>query len=479
MPSEISNKSKKSILKDPLAYYSRHFPDADKTVLADLEQYTSEYRNLKDKQKGLQNRSHEFSHMIGQARKNHQPVVDLIKDMKDISKQVKTSSYQLSQLEDIILEIVTPRIEETSHDTKAMKYNWQREYPGSESKLADIQIRLLEEDKTADWNDYVKQNKAASLYHLNEWRNIIMMSFGHPSYYLYAHDTGDNIVGILPLIRLQSRLFGDFLVSVPYFNYGGAVADTPEIERYLIEHANNLAQKLGVQHIEFRDDLERQEMPARTNKVNMMLALPNNIQDLWEGFTPKLRAQIRRPQRENPDVHLGHLNLLDDFYRVFSINMRDLGTPVYHKSFFSNILSTFPENSHILVIKHQGKTVSAAFLVGYKDTLEIPWASSLRKVNHMSMNMMMYWEVLKFAIRNDFRYFDFGRSSKNAGTFRFKQQWGAIPKPLYWHYWLRDGNNMPLMNPTNPKYALMINIWKRLPISLTKWIGPSIVKNLP
>jgi FemAB-related protein (PEP-CTERM system-associated) len=211
----------------------------------------------------------------------------------------------------------------------------------------------------------------------------------------------------------------------------------------------------------------------------MILPLPGEESELWNSFAPKLRAQIRRPQRENPQVYFNESTALDEFYSVFSRNMRDLGTPVYSKSFFCSILDYFTKQSHIIVIKLDHRPVAAAFLLGHGDTLEIPWASTIREVNHYSINMLLYWEVLRFAIKKRYVYFDFGRSSKGTGTYRFKQQWGAQPKPLYWHYWLKNGGDLPSLNPSNPKYALMINIWKRLPIPITNLIGPMVVKNLP
>ncbi|MEJ2452249.1 MAG: FemAB family PEP-CTERM system-associated protein, partial [Gammaproteobacteria bacterium] len=310
-------------------------------------------------------------------------------------------------------------------------------------------------------------------------RDVIKKTFGHDGYYLYAINKNGIVKGILPLILMKSRLFGKFFVSMPYFNYGGAIADHPDIELMLMEAADKHAATINVAHIEYRDDIARRQYPARENKVNMILPLPSCKQDLWESFTPKLRAQIKRPQRENIEIQHGGLDLLKDFYAVFARNMRDLGTPVYGKSFFYNILNAFPNESSILTISLEGKAVAAAFLLGYGDTLEIPWASSIRSVNHLSINMLMYWEVLSFAVNKGFKYFDFGRSSKDAGTYKFKKQWGASPKQLYWHYWLPPGEKMPSLNPHNPKFNLAINLWRRLPITLTKLIGPGIVKNLP
>ncbi|MDT8282905.1 MAG: FemAB family PEP-CTERM system-associated protein, partial [Gammaproteobacteria bacterium] len=283
----------------------------------------------------------------------------------------------------------------------------------------------------------------------------------------------------LPLVRLKSRLFGDLLVSMPYFQHAGAIADHPLIEQKLMQHANQQADKLGIEHIEYRDDITRENMPVQSHKVNMVLALPEDSDNLWQSFSSKLRAQIRRPQRENPETLFGREELLNAFYAVYSRNMRDLGSPVHSKNFIANILRYFPDNSWLVVVKLKNRPVGAALLLADGDTMEIPLASTIRDVNHLSLNMLLYWNVLQFAIDKGVKYFDFGRSTRGANTYRFKQQWGAKPQALYWHYWLSEGSSLPGLNPDNPKFALIIYLWKRLPIKLSQWIGPHIVKNIP
>jgi FemAB-related protein (PEP-CTERM system-associated) len=282
---------------------------------------------------------------------------------------------------------------------------------------------------------------------------------------------------------MKSRLFGNKLVSLPFFQRGGAIADSQLIESELVQAAATYGSKLGVDFIEYRDDIPRKDLPepsaVQTHKVNMVLPLPATQEDLWQGFTSKLRAQIRRAQREHAEVFIGGKEYLNDFYSVYSRNMRDLGSPVQSKHFIKNILLHFPHNSWLIIIKLQQRPVAAGFLLGSGDTMEIPLASTIRDVNHLSMNMFLYWEVLKFSIKQNYSQFDFGRSSKNAGTYRFKQQWGAKPKQLYWHYWLGNSETPPSMNPSNPRYALIIKLWKRLPMVLANLLGPAIVKNLP
>ena len=93
--------------------------------------------------------------------------------------------------------------------------------------------------------------------------------------------------------------------------------------------------------------------------------------------------------------------------------------------------------------------------------------------------MLLYWTVFKFACDRSFKTFDFGRSTPDEGTYRFKEQWGAKPVPLYWYYWIGKGGELPELNPKNPKYRVAIAMWKKLPVSVTKVVGPSIVRNLP
>jgi FemAB-related protein (PEP-CTERM system-associated) len=212
----------------------------------------------------------------------------------------------------------------------------------------------------------------------------------------------------------------------------------------------------------------------------MRLELPQDSGELWKTFPSKLRSQIRRPEKEGMYVKSGGDEELDSFYAVFSVNMRDLGTPVYSKEFFRTVMKEFPETAWIsTVYTKTGDPAASGFFVGFKNIVEIPWASSLRWYNHCSPNMLLYWSALKSSCEKGYSVFDFGRSTPDEGTFKFKEQWGAKPVQLYWQYWMRNGGLLPQLNPKNPKYRIAIKIWQHLPVSLTRLIGPGIVKNLP
>lgn len=336
------------------------------------------------------------------------------------------------------------------------------------------------DDDRADWDAFVDSMVEAESYHPYEWRKVFERVFGHYCIYLIARDAFGRVSGILPLVQLKSRIFGNFLVSVPGFNYGGTLAMTDTVRRELISFAWSLAKELGASHVELRHRARVEaDLPYRDDKVAMQLILPDTSDELWQGFSSKLRAQVRRPTKEGATCEEGGIELLDDFYAVFSRNMRDLGTPVFPKDLFGEMCASFPDNTRIFIVRLDGNPCAAGITYGFRDRLEIPSASSLREYNRVSVNMLLYWTVLQYAVREGYRQFDFGRSTINAGTYRFKKQWGAKPDQLHWHYCLPPGASLPELNPQNPKFRLATKVWQRLPLGLANALGPRIVRNLP
>ncbi len=330
------------------------------------------------------------------------------------------------------------------------------------------------------WDNYAQSSPLTSGYHQSGWRRIIEEAFGHETYYLAAQEDNGSVHGVLPLVLLASRGFGRFLVSLPFVNYGGIVANAPESYRLLEASAIEKAKALDATHIELRhESLMKTAWVSTERKVSMRLSLPNSYELLLKGFPSKLRSQVRRAQKEGMTVRVGGSECLGEFYAVFSRCMRDLGTPVYAKEFFAKILEVFPKEAHICIVSHGDVPVAAGFLYGFRSTMEIPWAASDKRFNRLAPNMLLYGTVLEYACQQGFQVFDFGRSSPDSGTYRFKEQWGAQPHQLYWYYWMGDGRQVPQLNPQNPKYALAIRVWQKLPLAVANLLGPHIVKHLP
>lgn len=330
------------------------------------------------------------------------------------------------------------------------------------------------------WNEFVEKHPQSKLYHLQEWNQMVQRTFGHPIKYFVLGNNG-TVEGVLPLTDFKSILFGHIGVSLPFVNYGGPLMQDPDQNNHLFRHLTSIREKQNFKSIELRlDEAVETELPCRQHKVTFHLELPDDPDVLFKSFKAKLRSQIRRPLKENMYAKTGGMELLEDFYQVFTENMRDLGTPVLPKHFFESIFETFPERASIVTVYTSDHIPAAAsFLINYKNCMEIPWASSVRKFNRFSPNMLLYWQSLQHAIALNCKVFDFGRCTPDTGTYRFKKQWGAIEKRLYWYYILPDQTEMPDVDPKNPKYDLFVKIWQKLPLPLARSVGPWIIKHIP
>ena len=343
-----------------------------------------------------------------------------------------------------------------------------------------VSVRLIDDADAQAWDRFVESAPAACAYHRYAWRHVVRQAFGHATYYFAAREASGEIIGVLPLVRLKSLLFGDFLISLPYFNFGGVLARSDAVAEQLTDAAVEQARELGCRHLELRHSANAcPDWPVRTDKVAMLLPLPDSAEALLKKLPSKLRSQIKRPLREGAVSASGGAELLDEFYDVFARTMHSLGTPVYPRRFFSAILDALPERTRLFVVRVQGRAVAAGLTVAHGAGLEIPWAASLRSANALSVNMLLYWNVLEYACEQGFKTFDFGRCTPDSGTYRFKKQWGAEASQLYWHYWLRNGGEPPRLNPANPKYHFAVSAWRRLPLALANRLGPLIVRNLP
>lgn len=330
-----------------------------------------------------------------------------------------------------------------------------------------------------EWDEFVMAHPHASGYHLWRWRYVFERAFGRDSVYLIAH-RGGVAVGILPLVLFRTWLFGRFVVSLPFVNYGGVVADDDDAARALLERAKDVARAGRFGHVELRHRSRQfEELPCKQHKVGMVLPLPASIDQAWAAIDRKARNQVRKAEKSGLVVESGGRELLPAFYRVFAQNMRDLGTPVYSRRLFDEVFAQFPAATRVFAVRHDATTVAAGIAYQHRDGVEVPWASSLSKYRAMCPNNLLYWRIIEWAIGQGLRTLDFGRSTPGEGTYQFKQQWGAIPQPLYWEYGLITRRAMPDHSPKNPKFDRMIAVWKQLPVSVASALGPRIVRSIP
>jgi FemAB-related protein (PEP-CTERM system-associated) len=312
------------------------------------------------------------------------------------------------------------------------------------------------------------------------WLAVLARGLDHTPHCLVLEE-GHEVRGLLPLVHVQSALFGRFLVSLPYLNYGGPVAEDDDAARLLVDRAVGLADELGVRHLELRNSVAV-DHPALTmrpgHKVQMQLELPATAERLWLGLDSSVRSQVRKGWKNGLRAVWGGEDLLDEFYGVFSRNMRDLGTPVFGRALFHAVVRQFPGRAEFCVIRSRSRPLAAALLLHGWGITEVPSASSLKAYNRSCANMLLYWNLLERATDRGQSALDFGRSTPDSPTFKFKKQWGAVPHPAPWQYYVRRGA-VSDVRPDNPKFRLLIHAWRRLPVPLTRLIGPPIVRGIP
>lgn len=329
-----------------------------------------------------------------------------------------------------------------------------------------------------DWSDYLSRHPQGRVLHDPRWAMLMQKAYGNRPFYLTAHN-GKKITGVLTLVEQRSVLFGSHLSSLPYFDAAGILADDDNAADTLIARARELLVSRNVKWVELKHFAPIDgKLPCRTDKVNLYLPLPESPDALWQQLKPKVRNQIRKARQSQLTVHQGDVELLSEFYTVYTRNMRDLGSPSHHRRFFELIVDHFHQAAAVFVIKSGNRPVAAAFTLTDRDGLYVPWAGSDWRARSACPNMLLYWSMLSYACERGMNRFDFGRSTRDSGTYRFKKQWGAHEQPLHWQYLLRPGQALPDLRPDRGKYRAMVACWRRLPTPAARTLGPYVIGKL-
>lgn len=339
-------------------------------------------------------------------------------------------------------------------------------------------IRVDQYNGSGDaWDAFVSAQHGYTHFHRFGWRSVMSRVFGHECLYLEARNSEGQLVGVLPLVRVRSVLFGHYLVSMPFLNYGGPIGTEAGI-RALVDEAIEVARRDNVKLLELRS---RSELPISLavshRKITVLLDLPDTPAKLFQGFPSKLRSQIRRPEKEGVTVAFG-VDQVNPFYSVFSRHMRDLGTPTQSLALFREIAEQFAEDCWFGCAYLDGQPIASGCGFRFGDEFEMTWASSLREYNRESPNMLLYYAFMERAIGAGIHRFNFGRCTPGSGTHRFKTQWGGREQPLWW-YGLAATSDVTTPSPNDGAFRWGPRIWRRLPASVATAVGPSIVRYIP
>jgi FemAB-related protein (PEP-CTERM system-associated) len=357
-----------------------------------------------------------------------------------------------------------------------------------------MNIRLYQDTDRQNWDDYVLRHPQGTFFHLIGWKRVLEDSFGHRSFYLVAEkEKGESarkqvdravskksIVGVFPLFSIKSLLFGRSMVSVPFANYGGILAESPDMQTALYQKAVELTTEQNLDYLEIRNQNGTlPDLPVKDLYYSFKREIFPSEEENLKAIPRKSRRMVRVGMGNGLESAWGGEELLDEYYELLSYSYRGFGTPVFSKRYLKNLLREFGDSVRILNIRKDGKALAGVLTFFFRNEVIPYYSGAYPASREYAANDYLYWALICIARERGCRSFDFGRSKKDTGPYHFKKHWGFEPRPLPYQYYLHGISELPNISPANPKYRRRIEMWKKLPLWATRLIGPRIVKYIP
>lgn len=344
---------------------------------------------------------------------------------------------------------------------------------------AELKIRKATEQDLERWDSYVNNHAQGSFFHLSGWLHIFTNVFKRKPHYMLATQ-GNEIVAILPLVEQKSWLFGHALISTPFCVYGGVIADTDEIRHEMENAAYELGKELNVDYVELRDREEKDHRDpwiANCHHSTFSCQLEDSEEAILTSVKRKQRAVIRHSLNNN--LLADNSDNIDVCYNVYAESVRNLGTPVFSKNLFVELKNVFGSRCETLVINNeQGEAVSSVLSFYYKNEVLPYYGGGIHEARALKSNDFMYYKLMCLAREQGINKFDFGRSKNDSGSYKYKKNWGMSEEKLHYYIALVKSTELPNLSPNNPKYKFFIETWQKLPLSLSRIIGPYLSKYL-
>lgn len=346
----------------------------------------------------------------------------------------------------------------------------------SAPRASAVRISSLDDAARCRWDEFVREHAQGTFFHLAGWRDVLERAFGHHACYLFAERDGQ-IEAVLPLVRVHSLLFGDALISTPFCVYGGVLASNAEAQRALEDEACALAERLRVDYLEMRNRKpQRPDWPRKELYVTFRRPLDPDPERNMQAIPRKQRAMVRK------GIAAGLVSELDagvqQLYSAYSESVRNLGTPVFACRYLEILREVFGPQCEVMNVRRAGVCVASVMSFYFRDEVLPYYGGGTARARECAANDFMYWEIMRRATERGVRVFDYGRSKRGSGSYRFKTHWGFEPEPLHYEYHLVRARQVPDLSPVNPRYQLMVRTWRRLPVGVTRLIGPALARYL-
>lgn len=340
-----------------------------------------------------------------------------------------------------------------------------------------MKVRQFEQSDTDNWQRYVNSHNGATIYHQVGWKRAVEETYGHRPYYLLAEKVDGSICGVLPMFLVRNMSFKKRLISVPFAPYGGICCDDPAARLFLAEEALRLGRDLGVRYCEFRDlDAGQAYEGCKPTYyyVTDIVDMSSGMDRAWDVINKNVKRKINKGIKSGLTFSVKEdAEAVRGFYDLYARTMGRLGTPVHSLSFFMNIRENLP--AYIADVEYEGRAISSLYLLKHKDTMIYGWGASLQEHLKLSPNAFNYWRSMEFAHGLGLTRFDFGRSLMDSGNYHFKEGWGAVEVPLTYHYYPPSN----AAEPPQSQYGKLAAVWSKLPVGISRLVGPELRKYVP
>jgi FemAB-related protein (PEP-CTERM system-associated) len=361
----------------------------------------------------------------------------------------------------------------TRSDVPEIAVGWNQQNP------AEVRVSALEEDRVSEWDSFVLAHRNGSFFHQTAWKRVMERTYRYRPYYFYAEREGQ-ITGIAPVFLVSSYLTGRCMISLPFAVYGGICASDEQTERCLLRQLEEVARREGVEYLELRNRNGglRPAYHAIPRYATFTMPLVADPQILYQAFPKDIRYMIRKGEKAGLSVRHG-LEQLESFYRLMTLNLRRLGTPAFPRSLFENLIQEYPKQIDLAVVYSGSKPVAGGMTFLFRDSAQPYYVGSEEEAKITGANNFLWWQMIKHAAEAGRSEFDFGRSKNDSGNYAFKKKWNPCIQPLDYQLRLVRRKSIPNFSPTNPKFKIASNLWRRLPLGLTRVLGPRLVRCFP
>lgn len=343
----------------------------------------------------------------------------------------------------------------------------------------ETKIAVSRVDSLDSWDAYLRTSSSSTIFQGSSWMRVVKETYGHQPLYLQAQK-GGRIVGILPLFLARIPLVGRIIASDPFTSYGGICADDSATARQLMEAAAEMTAHHNALYLEIKNVDEMaglaQGWHRKQHYCTMVLDLSEGADAVWTGWVGKTRTDVRRALKKGVEVATGHDNLLDPFYALVAMDMKRLGTPVHSRSFYRNILKIFSRDAQIYLAMQNEVAIAGIMTIKAKVTVQAFASVCDWEARNTKPTALLYWQVIRDAAERGLKYLDFGRSNVDSGTYKFKQGMGGHPVALNYYYWLHRSKSVPNIHQENRKFQVATTVWSHLPLPVTRWLGPKLIR---